>query len=141
MINHKVLLNIRSFCFPIHSSFCQLSYFLNFVIYLISTLDVTLTVCIVDEDDVFPKQSSQPPPSSQQNNKTHPRVVARVLSIAGYIALMHLYHLDVSILSELKRRHNIQEEEKERKGKKNGKTPGGSRRKSSARDSSIHKVV
>ncbi|XP_066912331.1 condensin complex subunit 1-like [Clytia hemisphaerica] len=93
-----------------------------------------------DEDDVFPKQSSQAPPSSsQQNNKTHPRVVARVLSIAGYIALMHLYHLDVSILSELKRRHNIQEEEKERKGKKNGKTPGGSRRKSGARDSSIHK--
>ena len=58
--------------------------------------------------------------------------MARVLSAAGHIALMHLYHLDVSILAELKRRHNIQEEEKEKKGKKS--TPGGSRRKS-ARDS------
>ena len=81
-----------------------------------------------ENDDPFPKA----PPT---NNKSHPRIVARVLSAAGHIALMHLYHLDVSILAELKRRHNIQEEEKEKKGKKStSKTPGGSRRKS-ARDS------
>jgi len=34
---------------------------------------------------VFPK-----PP---KNNKAHPRIVARILSAAGHIALMHLYHL------------------------------------------------
>jgi len=83
-----------------------------------------------ENDDPFPKA----PPT---NNKSHPRIVARVLSAAGHIALMHLYHLDVSILAELKRRHNIQEEEKEKKGKKStSKTPGGSRRKS-ARDSTV----
>ena len=86
----------------------------------------------LDEGDVFPK-----PP---KNNKAHPRIVARILSAVGHIALMHLYHLDVSILSELKRRHNIQEEEKEKKGQKSTKTPGGSRRKSE-RDSTASSKV
>jgi len=81
---------------------------------------------------VFPK-----PP---KNNKAHPRIVARILSAAGHIALMHLYHLDVSILSELKRRHNVQEEEKEKKGQKSTKTPGGGRRRS-CRDSTASSKV
>ena len=35
--------------------------------------------------------------------------------MVGHIAFQQLVHLDVSILSELKRRHRIQEEEKEEK--------------------------
>ena len=44
-----------------------------------------------------------------------PKVLARVLFVVGHVAFQQLAHLDVSVLSELKRRHRIQEEEKEKK--------------------------
>ena len=44
-----------------------------------------------------------------------PKVLARVLFVVGHVAFQQMAHLDVSILSELKRRHRIQEEEKEKK--------------------------
>ena len=49
--------------------------------------------------------------------------LARILSLAGHVALLQLYHLDVNIFAELKRRHRIREEEKEKQGQKTKKTP------------------
>lgn len=74
--------------------------------------------------------------SEDGNKKGHPLVIARILSAAGHIALLHLYHLDVSVFSELKRRHGIREEEKGGPAKE--KTPGG--RRKSKRDSSASTI-
>ena len=45
-------------------------------------------------------------------------ILARLLSIVGHIAFKQLYHLDVSINNEMKRRENIQEEKKDGKKRK-----------------------
>ena len=51
----------------------------------------------------------------QPTSSCQPKVLARVLFVVGHVAFQQLVHLDVSVLSELKRRHRIQEEEKEKK--------------------------
>ncbi len=48
-------------------------------------------------------------------------ILARLLSIVGHVAFKQLYHLDVSINNELKRRENIQEEKKGKKKSDKGK--------------------
>lgn len=83
-----------------------------------------------ENDDIFPKASQT------SGYKAHPRIVARVLSAAGHIALLELFHLDVSVFGELKRRHRVREEEKEKKGQKTKKTPG----RSNGRDSSASTI-
>ena len=50
-------------------------------------------------------------------------VLTRLLSLAGHVALRQLVHLDNSIFGELKRRRNLQEEQKD-KEKKKGKKGG-----------------
>ncbi|XP_006814852.2 condensin complex subunit 1-like [Saccoglossus kowalevskii] len=45
--------------------------------------------------------------------KCHPRVLARFLAFAGHVAFQQLYYLDVSMLGELKRRRNIQDNRRE----------------------------
>ena len=49
------------------------------------------------------------------NFSCQPKVLARVLFVVGHVAFQQLAHLDVSVLAELKRRHRIQEDEKEKK--------------------------
>jgi len=70
-------------------------------------------------DEIFPKSTAIESLLENVNS----RIVARLLSISGHVALLQLFHLDVSIFSELKRRHRIREEEKEKKGQKSKKTP------------------
>ena len=71
-------------------------------------------------DEIFPKENGEQ--SEEPDLKKHPNLVARVLFAVGQVALLQLYHLDVSIFSEMKRRNRITEEENEKKGQK--KTPG-----------------
>ncbi len=42
-------------------------------------------------------------------------MLARVVTVVGHVAFQQLMHMDVRILGELKRRHRIQEREKEKK--------------------------
>ena len=49
------------------------------------------------------------------NFSCQPKVLARVLFVVGHVAFQQLANLDGSVLSELKRRHRIQEDEKEKK--------------------------
>lgn len=45
-------------------------------------------------------------------------ILARLLSVVGHVAFKQLYHLDVSINNELKRRESILEEKKDGRKKK-----------------------
>ena len=76
-----------------------------------------------EDEDIFPKQPASPTTVSPLEK--HPQQLARVLFAVGQVALLQLFHLDVSIFSEMKRRHRVKEEEKEKKGMKKA---GSSRR-------------
>merc|ERR1719354_1309020 len=80
-------------------------------------------------DEVFPPATEQPENGNDEELlQKHPKLVGRVLSAVGQVALLQLYHLDVTIFSEMKRRNRIQEEEKEKKGHNNKKTPATNRK-------------
>ena len=57
------------------------------------------------------------------NLTCQPKVLARVLSLVGHVAFQQLTHMEVNILSELKRRHRVQEREKESKAEKQKSQP------------------
>ncbi|XP_012566984.1 condensin complex subunit 1 isoform X1 [Hydra vulgaris] len=83
------------------------------------------------EQDIF-SQASDDIASSSKNNCVHQRVVARVLTAAGHISLLQLFHLDVSIFTELKRRNRIEQEDKEKNDLKARKASRASKRESTA---------
>ncbi|XP_077998535.1 condensin complex subunit 1-like [Glandiceps talaboti] len=59
--------------------------------------------------------------------KCHPMMLTRFLALVGHVAFQQLYHLDVGVLGELKRRRTIQENKKEaeQNKKSNRKSDGG----------------
>ena len=57
--------------------------------------------------------SEEPSPLSTASDKQFCDMLTRFLFLGGHIALRQLVHLDVSVFSELRRRHTIQEAKKE----------------------------
>ena len=77
-----------------------------------------LALCYPDANSSQDPQDSQNPTRSSSlpvtNLSCQPKILARVIAVAGHVAFAQLHHLDVSTFSELKRRHRIQEKEKEK---------------------------
>eukprot|EP00794_Sanderia_malayensis_P003745 gene3745-4267_t len=76
------------------------------------------------QDDVQATQGTQSsqPADQSSNFFYHSKVLGRVISVVGHVAFQQLVHMDVRILSELKRRHRIQEKDKENKMNKKNRT-------------------
>ncbi|XP_065053020.1 condensin complex subunit 1-like isoform X1 [Rhopilema esculentum] len=77
-----------------------------------------------DDESSTPQENGSPEADSLSTPETgtcQPKVLARVLTVIGQVAFQQLGHMDVNILSELKRRHRIEEQEKEMKQAEKGK--------------------